>query len=52
MSSNLSNLKSKVDKSEDVDKLVPVPVDLTDLSDVIKIDVVKTKILKIKYLYS
>ena len=35
MSSNLSNLKSKVDKSEDVDKLVTV------LSDVVKIDVVK-----------
>ena len=41
MSSNLSNLKSKVDKSEDVDKLVTVLVDLTDLGDVVKFDVVK-----------
>ena len=33
-------MKSKVDKL-DVDKLVPVPVDLSTLSDVLKIDVVK-----------
>ena len=53
---SLSNLKSKVDKL-DVDKLVPVPVDLSKLSDVVKNDVVKKmyimlrlKILKIKYL--
>ena len=38
--SNLSNLKSKVDKL-DIDKLVPVPVDLSKLSDVVKCDVVK-----------
>ena len=37
---NLSNLKSKVDKL-DVDKLVPVPVDLNELSDIVKNDVVK-----------
>ena len=37
---NLSNLKSKVDKL-DVDKLVPVPVDLDKQSDVVKNDVVK-----------
>ena len=36
----LSNLKSKVDKS-DVDKLVPVPVDLSKLSDVVKNDFVQ-----------
>ena len=36
--SNLSNLKSKIDKL-DVDKLVPVPVDLSKLSDVVKKDV-------------
>ena len=36
----LNNLKSKVDKL-DVDKLVPVPVDLIKLSDVVKNDVVK-----------
>ena len=33
MPTNLSNLKSKVDKL-DVDKLVPVPVDLSKLGDV------------------
>ena len=32
---NLSNLKSKVDKL-DVDRLVPVPVDLIKLSNVVK----------------
>ena len=37
---NFSNLKSKVDKL-DVNKLVPVPVDLCKLSDVVKDDVVK-----------
>ena len=37
---NLSNLKSKVHKS-DVDKLVPVPLDLSKLSDAVKNDVVK-----------
>ena len=40
VTSNLSNLKSKVDKL-DVDKLVLVPVDLSKLSDVVKNDVVK-----------
>ena len=51
---NLSNLKIKVDKL-DFDQLVPVPVDLSKLSDVVKNDVVKKdiynpekKILKIK----
>ena len=37
---NGSNLKSKVDKL-DVDKLVPVPVDLSKLNDVVKNYVVK-----------
>ena len=37
---NLSNLKSKADKL-DADKLVPVPIDLSKLSHVVKIDVVK-----------
>ena len=54
---NLNNTKSKnsVDKL-DVDKKVPVPVDLSKLSDVVKNDVVKkdiklrSKILKINYL--
>ena len=35
-----ANLKTEVDKL-DIDKLVPVPVDLSKLSDVVKNDVVK-----------
>ena len=56
VSTNLSNLKSEVDKL-DVGKLLPAPVDLGKLSDVVKNYVVKkvylilrSKILKIKYL--
>ena len=37
---NLANLKTEV-KKIDIDKLVPVPVDLSKLSDVVKNDVVK-----------
>ena len=37
---NLVNLKTKVDEL-DIDKLAPVPTDLSKLSDVIKNDVVK-----------
>ena len=37
---NLANLKTEVDKL-DVDKLAPVPVDLSKLIDVVKNDVVK-----------
>ena len=37
---NLSNLKSKVDKL-DVDKLVSVPVDLSKLSNVVKMMLLK-----------
>ena len=37
---NFSNFKSKVDKL-DVDTLVPVPVDLSKISDVVKNDIVK-----------
>ena len=44
---NLSNLKSKVDKL-DVDKFVPVPVDLSKLSDVVKSNVVKKVVYKVK----
>ena len=36
----MTSLKTKVDKS-DIDKLVPVPADLSKLSDVVKNDVVK-----------
>ena len=44
---NLSNLKSKVDKL-DVDQLVPVPVDLGKLIDVVKYDVVKKDVYNAK----
>ena len=37
---NLTSLKTEVDKL-DIDKLVPVPVDLSELSDVVKNNVVK-----------
>ena len=37
---NLANLKAEVDKL-DIEKLAPVPVDLSKLSDVVKKDVVK-----------
>ena len=40
LKTNLANLEIKVDKL-DIDKLVPVPVDLSKLSDVVKNDVVK-----------
>ena len=40
LKTNLVNLKSEVDKL-DVDKLKPVPTDLSKLSDVVKNDVVK-----------
>ena len=49
-------MKSKVDKLDD-DTLVPVPVDLNKLSDVVKMMLLKkvyvmlrSKILKLKYL--
>ena len=40
LKTNLASLKTEVDKL-DIDKLVPVPVDLSKLSDVGKNDVVK-----------
>ena len=40
LKSNLANLKTEVDKL-DIDKLAPLPVDLSKLSDVVKNDVVK-----------
>ena len=39
LKTNLANLKTKVDKL-DSDKLVPVPVDLSKLSDLVKNDFV------------
>ena len=44
---NLSNLKSKEDKL-DVDKLVPVPVELSKLSDGVKNDVAKKDVYDAK----
>ena len=44
--SNFSDLKSKVDKL-DIDKLVPVPVDLRKLSGVVKNEVVKKDVYNV-----
>ena len=44
---NLNNLKSKVDRLY-VDKLVPVPLDLSKLSDVVKNDIVKKNVYKVR----
>ena len=44
---NLSNLKSKVDKL-DVDKLVIIPVDLGKLTDAVKKDVVRKDVYNAK----
>ena len=40
LKSNLASLKIEIDKL-DIDKLVPIPVDLGKLSDVVKNDIVK-----------
>ena len=40
LKTNLANLNTDFDKL-DIDKLAPVPVDLSELSDVLKNDVVK-----------
>ena len=40
LKTNLANLKSDIDKL-DIDKLMPVPVDLSKLSDVVKNDIAK-----------
>ena len=40
LKTNLDNLKTKVDKL-DLDKLVPIPTDLSKLSNVVKNDVKK-----------
>ena len=45
--SNLSNLKSKVDKLDN-EELRSVPVDLNKLADVVKSDVVKKDIYNVK----
>ena len=43
LKTNLSSLKTEVDKL-DIDKLVPIPNDLSKLSNVVKNDVVKKTI--------
>ena len=43
----ISDLKSKVDKV-DVDKLVPLPIDLSKLSDVAKNDIAKKDVYNAK----
>ena len=40
LKTNLANLKTEIDKL-DIDKLVPIPNDLSKLSNVVKNDVVK-----------
>ena len=40
LKTNLASLKTEVDKL-DINRLVPIPVDLSQLSDVVKNDVVK-----------
>ena len=40
LKTNLASLKTEVDKL-DIDRLVPVPVNLSKLSDVVKINVLK-----------
>ena len=40
LKTNLATLKTEFDKL-DIDKLVPIPVDLSKLSDIVKNDVVK-----------
>ena len=47
--SGISSLKSKVDKL-DIDKLVHIPLDLSKPSDVVKNDVVKKYVHKIKHI--
>ena len=43
LKANLASLKSEVDKL-DIDELVPLPVDLSNLIDVVKNDVVKNDV--------
>ena len=41
LKTNLANLKTEVDKL-DIDKLVPIPVDLSKLGDVVKMMLLKS----------
>ena len=47
LKTNLANLKTEADKL-DIDKLVPVLVDLSKLSDVVKNDVIKKLIIMLE----
>ena len=47
LKTNLANLKTEVDKL-DIDKLVPVPTDLSKLSDVVKMMLLKRLITMLK----
>ena len=49
LKANLANLKTEVDKLE-IDKLVHVPVDLSKLSDVVKMMFLKKLIIMLKQL--
>ena len=50
MPAGLNSLKSEVDKL-DVDKLVPVPVDLSTLSDAVKMMLLKTMSMMLRSKY-
>ena len=50
LKSNSATLKTEVDKL-DIDKLAPVPVDLSKVSDVVKNDVVKKTVYDIQDLF-
>ena len=51
LKTNLASLKTKVDKL-DIDKLAPVPVDLSKLSDVVKKTVYEELAAKVKNFYT
>ena len=48
LKTNVANSRIQVDKL-DIDKLVPVPVDLSQLSDAVKNDVIKKMYMIISY---
>ena len=49
LKTNLANLKTEVDKL-DIDKLAPVPVDLSELSDVVKNNVYDKLAAKVNFI--
>ena len=49
LKTNLTNLKTEVDKF-DIDKLVPVPVDLSKPSDIVKMMLLKRLIIMLRQL--